>query len=99
MPCPPHGGYGPTGLEGRFREDRIKDDHIFVEDSVAGVAGWNVSLQKGEGRVVATEAWNTRVHDWLDIWSSPTWQHCLAVTGELLQAGAGGAAARLRRAR
>lgn len=69
-----------TGLKGRFREDRIKDDHIlrqatypildvgtgelvqheapalnalnerlrddFVEDSIAGVEGWNVGLLK-----------------------------------------------------
>src|SRR6202011_1803683 len=69
-----------TGLKGRFREDRLKDDHIlqeatypilevdtgqlghrdapalnalnerlrddFVEDSIAGVEGWNVGLKK-----------------------------------------------------
>jgi benzoyl-CoA 2,3-dioxygenase component B len=69
-----------TGLKGRFREDRIKDDHVlqeatypifdigtgelvrrdapalnalnerlrddFVEDSIAGVDGWNVGLKK-----------------------------------------------------
>jgi benzoyl-CoA 2,3-dioxygenase component B len=69
-----------TGLKGRFREDRLKDDHVlkdatypilevgtgelarreapalnalnerlrddFIEDSLAGVDGWNVGLNK-----------------------------------------------------